>query len=73
MLNDEQTEHIIGGLFVFDRVSNAMAVTHKDGSVTKHQVLVYDKAWESVCNLEAQRWDEDRIFAHLVSKGFIEV
>ena len=72
MLSDEQLEQVMGGLFVFHKKSKYVTFTHQDGTVTEHNTLDYDKAWERCCLLEAQNWNEDDIFRDLVAKGYIE-
>ena len=71
-LDDELAEQVLGGLFVFHRRSGYVTYTHGDGTVTDHQVLNYEKAWETCCMLEAQKWDGDRIFRELVGKGYLQ-
>ena len=72
MLNDDQLEQVLGGLFVFHKKSKYVTFTHQDGSVSNHNILDYDKAWELCCNLESQNMDEDKIFQQLVNKKYIE-
>jgi hypothetical protein len=72
MLDDEQLEQVVGGLFVFHKKSRYVTFTHQDGTVTDHNILDYDKAWERCMSLEAANWDEDKIFQDLINKGYIE-
>ena len=72
VINDDVLEQVVGGLFVFHKLSKYVTYTHQDGTVTEHNVLDYDKAWETSCMLEAQNMDEDRIFETLVASGYID-
>lgn len=71
-IDDELLEQVLGGLFVFHKKSKYLTFTHQDGTVTDHNILDYDKAWERVCILESQNMDEDKIFQDLINKGYIE-
>ena len=72
ILNDEDLEKVVGGLFVFHKKSKYLTFTHQNGEVTNHNILDYQKAWETVCTLEAQNMDEDKIFQQLINKGYID-
>ena len=72
VLDEEQLEQVVGGLFVFHKMSKILEYTHQDGSVTNHKILVYDKAWSTCNSLQAQNWDEDKIFDELVYQKYIE-
>ena len=72
MLNNDQLDSVVGGLFVFHKDSKYLTFTHPNGEVTNHNVLDYQKAWDTICQLEVQNMDKDEIFAQLVSKGYID-
>ncbi len=71
-LDDELAAKVVGGLFVFHRRSGIVTYTHDDGTVTNHQVLDYQKAWDRCNMLEAQNWNGDRIFRDLVDNGYLQ-
>ncbi len=72
IIDDEQLEQVVGGLFVFHSKSKYVTYTHQDGSVTDHNIINYDKAWSTVCSMEAQNVKEDTIFQTLINDGLIE-
>ena len=72
IIDDEQLDKVVGGLFVFHKKSQYVTFTHQDGTVTNHNVLDYDKAWTDCCNMEGQNVPEDQIFQHLIKKGYID-
>ena len=71
-LNDDQLDEVVGGLFKWHKKSMVMDYSHKDGSVTKHKILDFQKAWERSNILHSQMIDEDAILKDLVSKGYIQ-
>ena len=71
-LNDDQLDEVVGGLFTWHKKSKVMDYTHSDGTVTKHKILDYSKAWELSNNLHAKHMDEDKILSQLISKGYIQ-
>ena len=72
LLNDEQVQKVVGGLFEFYTLSNVVKFTHPDESVSVHEVLDYDKAWELCCKLESQNMNEEKIFQEMVDAGYIK-
>ena len=49
-----------------------MTYTHQDKTVTKHQILNYDKAWELSNEMHAKNYREDDILTVLRSKGYVK-
>lgn len=72
ILDDDQLDEVVGGLFIWHKKSLVLDYTHDDGTVTKHKILDYTKAWERSNILHAQHMDEDKILQDLISKGYIQ-
>ena len=43
IIDDTELDGVVGGFFQFDTNTNTITYTHKDGSVTTHQLL--DVLW----------------------------
>ena len=57
---------------MFNSRRGTLNYTHKDGSVTMHQIMNFNEAWERSNTLHAQNVDEDDILADLIRRGLIE-
>ena len=71
IIDDESLEKVVGGLFEWYPRYNVMKYTHDDGSVTKHTVLDYSKAWELSTKLHGQFVPEDEILEQLIQSGYV--
>ena len=72
IISDEDLDKVVGGLFEFYKKSGYVKFTHQDETVTQHDIVDYDKAWELCCELEAKNWDEDKILQELITKKYIK-
>ena len=72
ILKDNELEKIIGGFFSFNSRKQTLTYMHRDGSVTMHQIMNFNEAWERSNTLHAQNVDEDEILADLIRMGLIE-
>jgi len=72
VLQDEQVENIVGGLFAFNGRTNILTYTHADNSVTTHKILDYKKAWEMSNDLHGKNVPEDDILKQMIANGYIE-
>lgn len=70
-LTDDQLENVVGGFMLFNNQTMTLTYTHADGSVTTHQILNYDKAWELSNYMHGQNYREDTILKQLKKKGYV--
>ena len=71
IIDDTELDGVVGGFFQFDTNTNTITYTHKDGSVTTHQLLDVKKAWVMSNQMHAELVPEDDIMAAMVSSGYV--
>ena len=71
-IKEEVLDNVVGGLFYWHKDTQVMDYTHKDGTVTYHQILDYEKGWEMSNNLHGQKVPEDDILKRLIDNHYIE-
>ena len=72
LINEEDLESVVGGLFEWAPRYNKMKYTRENGSVSVYKVINYDKAYSMSCSLHGQNVPEDEILSRLISAGYIE-
>ena len=72
LLKDDELETVVGGFFMFTKSTQTLKYTHRDGSVTVHQIANFNEAWDRSNILHAQNVNEDEILADLIGRGLIE-
>ena len=56
----------------FDSSTSILTYRHSDGTVTTHEILNYDNAYETYCNQMSQNTDYDSILTILKQTGYIK-
>lgn len=72
ILNEDNLDKVVGGLFAFHSSSNTVDFTRPDGSVTTYKVNDMDNAFSTACLMEAKKTPEEDIYNELVKLGYIE-
>ena len=71
LIKDENLDCVVGGYFQFDGDNSTITYSHKDGSVTVHQVLNLMEAWKMSNDLHGQLVPEDEIMARMIQNGYV--
>ena len=72
ILSDEELDQVIGGLMNFNYDTKVLTYTHEERkTVTKYNIVDFEKAWKLSNARHAENVHEDNIIAEMLSKGYI--
>lgn len=71
VVNEQDLDKVVGGLFDWYPNYNVMIYTHPDGSQTRHTILDYKEGWKLSNQLHGEFVSEDEILKKLIQAGYI--
>ncbi len=72
IIDEESLESVVGGLFEWYPSQKRLKYTHDNGTITRYNILDYQKGYALSTQLHAQNVPEDEIIDRLIDAKYIE-
>ncbi len=71
MINEDELENVVGGVFFFSEANMTLTYLHDDGTTTVYRIVDYYSAWENSNAWHGRNVPEDNIIKGLLKMGLI--